>query len=174
MGLGRGHGQLIYYKCGGPRQDARDCTNSTRISCPYCEQFDHEMIDCPTLIAQIHEKRAAQPTTMQNVQMMRVEPCEEDPNINMVLRSGATTGEDKRKVTKDDAEVHKETDLEASKSFTEVSTPGSKDQPEPKRNPLMLTTFLETCMKLLRDNRAVKGLQELITRCVGSGEPRVV
>jgi len=37
-------------------------------------------------------------------------------------------------------------------------------------DPSMLTTFLETCMKLLRDNRAVKGLQELITRCAGSGE----
>ena len=40
----------------------------------------------------------------------------------------------------------------------------------------MLTTFLETCMKLLRDSRAMKGLQELINRCVGTvpGEPCVV
>ena len=29
-------------------------------------------------------------------------------------------------------------------------------------------------MKLLRDNKVVKGLQELITMWVGSGEPRVV
>ena len=29
-------------------------------------------------------------------------------------------------------------------------------------------------MKLLRDNKAVKGLQELITRCAGLGEPHVV
>jgi len=41
-------------------------------------------------------------------------------------------------------------------------------------DPSMLTTFLETCMKLLWDNKAVKGLQELITRCAGSGEPRMV
>ena len=41
-------------------------------------------------------------------------------------------------------------------------------------DPSILTTFLETCMKLLRDNKAVKGLQELITRCARSGEPHVV
>jgi len=29
--------------------------------------------------------------------MMKAEPCKEDPNVNMVLRSGATTGEDKGK-----------------------------------------------------------------------------
>lgn len=84
------------------------------------------------------------------------------------------TREDKGKLTKEDAGVRKETCLEARKSFAEVSTPSSRDQPELERDPSMLTTFLETCMKLLRDNRAVKGLQELITRCGGSGEPRVV
>ena len=68
----------------------------------------------------------------------------------------------------------KETFKESKKSFTEASTSGSKDQPEPGMDHFMLTTFLETCMKLLRDNKAVKGLQELITRCVGLGEPHVV
>jgi len=38
----------------------------------------------------------------------------------------------------------------------------------------MLTTFLETCIKLLRDNRVVKGLQEVINRCVGWGDPSAV
>ena len=56
----------------------------------------------------------------------------------------------------------------------EVSTLGSKGQPELERDPSMLTTFLETCMKLLHGNRAVKGLQELITRCAGFREHRVV
>ena len=43
-------------------------------------------------------------------------------------------------------------------------------------DPSMLTTFLETCMKLLRDNKALKGLQELITKCARTtlGEPHVV
>lgn len=64
--------------------------------------------------------------------------------------------------------------MEAKKSFIEASTLGSKDQLELGMDPSMLTTFLETCMKLLCDSKAVKGLQELITRCAGSGEPRVV
>jgi len=64
--------------------------------------------------------------------------------------------------------------MEAKKRFAESSTSGSKDQPEPKMDPSMLTTFLETCMKLLHDNKAFKGLQELITMCARSGEPRVV
>jgi len=64
--------------------------------------------------------------------------------------------------------------MEAKKSFTEASTLGSRDQLEPRMDPSMLTTFLETYMKLLCDSKVVKGLQELITRCTGSGEPRVV
>ena len=67
MGPRWGRGQLIYYNCGGPGHYARDYTNLTRISCPYCEQFDHEMVDCPTLIAQMHEKGVLQPTPTQNV-----------------------------------------------------------------------------------------------------------
>lgn len=68
----------------------------------------------------------------------------------------------------------KGTSKEAQTSFTEVSTPGNRDPIELGMDPYMLTTFLETCMKLLRINRAVKGLHELITRCIASGEPRVV
>ena len=106
--------------------------------------------------------------------MMRSEPHEEDSNVNMMLRSGTTTGEDKGKLTKEDAGVRKETCLKARKSFVEVSTPGSKDQLEPKKDPLMLTTFLETFMKFLCDIKAVEGLQDLITRCARLGEPCVV
>lgn len=56
MGLGRGHGQLICYNCGGPGHYTFDCTNPTRTSYSYCAQFDHEVVDCPTLIAQMCEK----------------------------------------------------------------------------------------------------------------------
>jgi len=41
-------------------------------------------------------------------------------------------------------------------------------------DPSTLTTFLETYMKLLHDNKIIKGLQELITRYAGSGELRIV
>ena len=64
--------------------------------------------------------------------------------------------------------------MEAKNSFTEASTSGSKDQLEPRMDPSVLTTFLETCMKLLHDSKAVKGVQELITSCTRSGESRVV
>jgi len=68
----------------------------------------------------------------------------------------------------------KKTFMEAKKSFTEASTSSSKDQLEPGMDPSMLTTFLETCMKLLCDSKAIKGLQELITRCTGSRELHLV
>jgi len=64
--------------------------------------------------------------------------------------------------------------MEAKKSFIEASTSSSKDKLELEMDPLMLTTFLETCMKPLRNNRFVKGLQKLITRCARPGEPHVV
>lgn len=73
-----------------------------------------------------------------------------------------------------DFERVKETFMEAKKSFMEASTSGNKDQLEIEMDPSMITTFLETCMKLLCDSKAMKGLQELITRCVGSGEPHIV
>ena len=120
--------------------------------------------------------------------MMRSEPREEDPNVNMMLKSGATIGKDNGKKPEEDTWVHKapakepkfdlerakETFMEAKKSFTEASTSGSNDQLEPGMDPSMLTTFLESFMKLLHDNKEIKGLQELITRCVGSGELCVV
>jgi len=103
---------------------------------------------------------------------MRSKPHYEDPNVNMMLRSGVTTREDKGKKLEEDTWVRKaptkepvfdlenarETFMEAKKSFTEASTLGSKDQPELGIDLSMLTTFVETCMKQLRNNKAIKGL----------------
>ena len=55
--------------------------------------------------------------------------------------------------------------MEAKSSFADASTSGSKEKMDPEMDPSILTTFLETCMKLLCDSKAMKGLQELITRC---------
>jgi len=55
--------------------------------------------------------------------------------------------------------------MEAKKSFVEASTSGSQDKPAEEMDPSILTTFLETCMKLLHDSKVVKRLQELINRC---------
>ena len=65
--------------------------------------------------------------------------------------------------------------MEAKKSFAKASTLGSKDKLEPEMDPSMLKMFQETCMKLLHDSKAVKGLQELINRSIGTapGEPHV-
>lgn len=100
------------------------------------------------------------------------EPCKEDLTINIVLQSGITMGDDKGKQPKDSIWVCKaltkedlfyleharETFMKAKKSFTKTSTLGSKDNPQPKMDPLMLTTFIETCMKLLYKSKVVKGL----------------
>ena len=73
------------------------------------------------LIARLHDKGALQPPLTQNLQMMRSELCEEDPNVNIVLRSGITIGDDKGKQPKESAWVHKaptkelEFDLERAK-----------------------------------------------------------
>ena len=72
--------------------------------------------------------------------MMRSKLCEEDPNVNMMVRSTMTMGDDKGKQLEESTSVHKattkepkfdlecmkETFMEAKKSFTEVSTSGSK------------------------------------------------
>jgi len=57
------------------------------------------MEDCPTLIARLHNKGALKPPPTQNLQMMRFEPCEEDPNVNTMLWIGITIGDDKGKQT---------------------------------------------------------------------------
>jgi len=66
--------------------------------------------------------------------------------------------------------------MEENKSFNEVSTSGRKDKPDQEMDPSMLMTFLETCMKLLHDSKAINGLQELINRCARNtlSEPCVV
>ena len=70
----------------------------------------------------------------------------------------------------------RETFMEENKLFTKDSNPGRKDEPRQEMNPSMLTTFLETCMKLMHGNKAINGLHELINKCVGNtpGEPCMV
>ena len=148
------------------------------------------MEDCPTLIARLHDDGVLQPPPTQKLQMMRSKPHEEDPNVNIVLRSGIMTGDDKDKQPKDSTWVRKapakevefdleraqETFMDTKKSFTDASTSGSKDRLKPEMDPSMLMMLLETCMKLLCNTKAVKGLHELINICAGTapGEPRIV
>jgi len=135
--------------------------------------------DYPVLIAKMHEKGMQPQQPTQNLQMMRVEPREEDPNVNIVLPRGMAMGEDKGKKPKESKWVYKSlekevgfhlehvkgTFMEAKKSFIEASTLGSQDKKSNEMDPSMLTTFLETSMELLCDSKAMKWLQELINKC---------
>ena len=49
------------------------------------------------MIARLRDKGALQPPLTQNLQMMRSEPREEDPNVTILLWSGVTIGDDKGK-----------------------------------------------------------------------------
>jgi len=60
-GPGRGSRQLICYNCEGLGHYACDCRNLMQPSCLYCTLFDHEIEDCPTLIARLHNKEVLQP-----------------------------------------------------------------------------------------------------------------
>jgi len=104
--------------------------------------------------------------------MKQSEMREEDARINLMCRSDTIIGEDKGSWT--DTQIREEMGLKGRESFMEVSTLGSRDQHGPEIGPSMLTTFLETYMSLLHDSKAVKGLQELMNRCTGLGEPRII
>lgn len=182
-GPGRGRGQVICYNCGEAVHFVRDYTNPTHASCQYCQQFDHVIEECLVLMENM-QKKAQPQQLMQNIQMMRVEPYEKDQSINTVLTSGMTIGADKSKQPKEDGWVRKvaekevdfdlnqvkKTFMEAKKNFIEASTSGShektpKTSVTQKIDPSILATFLQTCMKLLRDQKAVEGLQDLIDKC---------
>lgn len=114
---------------------------------------------------------------MYNLQMMRDEPCKEDQNVNIVLRRGITTSNDKGKQPKEDRWVckalekevgfdlacAKETFMEAKKSFAKAFTLGSQNKVQDTSaptevDPSILIMFLEIYMKLLCDRKAMKGL----------------
>lgn len=87
---------------------------------------------------------------MQKLQMMRVEPHEEDQSVNIVLRSGITNGDDKGKQLKEDGWVWKalekevgfdlnhakEMFVESKKSFVDASTSRSRDKVQEMSTPI--------------------------------------
>lgn len=61
--------------------------------------------------------------------------------------------------------------MEAKKSFAKAFTSGIEDKTQEismhtKVDPSIFTMFLETCIKLLCDSKAVESLHELINKCV--------
>ena len=82
-----------------------------------------------------------------------------------------------RKTTKKqvyfDLNKSKETLMEAKKIFSKASNSGSQKKlletsTTHKVDPLLLTTFPKTCMKLLHYKKVVEGLQELIENYAGN------
>lgn len=121
---------------------------------------------------------------MQKLQMMGAEPRKEDQIMNIVLRSKITARDDEGRQTEEhgwirkapkkevgfDLNRMKEKFMEAKKSFIEASTLGSHDKMQDisvstEVDLSMLTTFFETCIKLLPDRRVLEGFKELIKKC---------
>lgn len=151
-------------------------------------------------MAKMQENKNQQ--TMQNIQMMRSEQRKDDPRINTLTQSGTTTREDKaedknpeadtcvRKARENntgfDLQEEKANFLEAKKSFVDIGdlTSNMQMQLVPKKNApevgtamenpnsTVLKSFLQTCMKLLRDQKAVEGLQKLIDNCASKENPQ--
>ena len=65
------------------------------------------MVDLSYIDRTVVRERGTPAPPTQNIQMMRSEPREEEPNVNMMLRSGATIGEDKGKQPEGDTWVRK-------------------------------------------------------------------
>lgn len=134
-------------------------------------------------MAEMQEKKVHPQQHTKNIQMMRFEPREEDQCINIILRSGMATDTDKGKQPEEDGWMHKdvekevdfdlnrakETFMEAKKNFVEDCTSTNHEKipitsATQEVYPSILATFLKSCMKILRNQKVVEGLQELIDK----------
>jgi len=164
-------------------------------SCRYCHATDHIIKDYPQLLAKMQYKR--QKVTQPTVQKISTEQRTNDPRVNAVTRSGATTGTDNGQTSATGpAWVRKaqlkqppfdplkewETFFEAKQVFADpgVSTlqnpqgastihrsdPSREDQGKnPSHEEGSLRNFLESHMKLIRDQTDLAELQSILSCC---------
>ena len=59
------------------------------MTCKYCKSYDHPIEECPILIAKIRDPK---PAVNHNIQLISTEQKEPEPRVNIVTRSGASTG----------------------------------------------------------------------------------
>lgn len=83
---------------------------------------------------------------------------------------GSAKSQKKKSEVSFDLDHAKETFMEAKKSFVEASISRSQDKMQEINTPTnvdpsVLTMFLEICLKLLCNGKAVEGMQELINKC---------
>ena len=57
------------------------------VTCAYCKAPNHDIEDCPVLLAKIQEKQQ-----IQNVQLIGIEQRTTNPTVNVLTRSGLVTG----------------------------------------------------------------------------------
>ncbi len=180
---GRGRGQIICQNCNQLGHYARDFQNPT-MTCQYYKVVDDVIEKCPQLIAKIQERN---PSPTQNVQMITVKK-RPIPALNVVTRSGVTTQvQNKRKQIEEpwvrktlekilafDVRREKDTFMQARKDFAHPNMSVGVTQQERQQLQFQeassdkvstLTSFLQSCMKLLRNQNAVVELQKVIESC---------
>ena len=110
---------------------------------------------------------------------------DEEPCVNVFTRSGTTTSEDKgkkldneiliRKSHKKKEELNlqceKDTFVEVKKGFAEASTSTSSRTMDVARVDEEIKPFLQACIKLLHNKKAVENLQALIDNCAEKEQP---
>ena len=88
--MGRGQGQIICYKCTQLGHFTSNYQNPC-TTCSYCNSFEHVIEYCLVLLAKLQERRGGN----QQVQLILVEPCKEDPRVTFITRGGTIIGEDR-------------------------------------------------------------------------------
>jgi hypothetical protein len=69
---------------------ARDCQKPC-TTCSYYNTFDHVIEDFPVLLAKLQEIRGGN----QQLQLISIEPHDEDPRFVVITKGGIVTGEDR-------------------------------------------------------------------------------
>ncbi len=152
------------------------------MTCRYCKEVDHVIEQCPQLIAKMQERNA---TPTQNVQMIAVEK-RPVPALHVVTQSGAMAQvQNKGKLVEEpwvrktpekipafDVAREKGTFMEARKDFADPDmsvgvTQQQRQQLQEASSDKVstLTSFLQSCMKLLRKQNALVELQKVIESC---------
>lgn len=106
-GPGRGREEVIFYNCGTLGHYTQEFQNQTWSSSQYCNQFEHTIEECPILIAKMQERKTQPEKLTKKLKMMIVDPCEEDKNVNIMLRRRIMTGDDNGKQLEEDRWVRK-------------------------------------------------------------------
>ena len=71
---------------------ARDCQNPC-TTYSYCNSFERDIEECPVMLDKLQERRG--PQKKLQIQLIKEEPHEVDPRVNVITRGGVVTGDDR-------------------------------------------------------------------------------